>query len=224
MNEKSILSHEILKPFLEQELSMNSKVESSVNKLGHLVTTLLGQKCVSQNMTRERDIFWDANHFGLDKVSFFQDLPDTIKAVALALLTDHNLNESYYIEKVGMSYCAKMILLSESEEEKALYSAIAGDEATHLYEVRNFLRAGQEQTYRGNGFLKFIAETVQNESPKICQAILQVGLEGYGIGYYHWLKQGCLDKGFQNVLARIITDEASHHGSGVIITSQNKKG
>jgi hypothetical protein len=130
------------------------------------------------------------------------------------------LNESYYIEKLGMSYCAKMILMSESEEEKALYSTFACDEATHLYEVKNFLHENQQQTYRGNGFLKFIADVVQNESPKVCQAILQVGLEGHGIGYYHWLNNGCLDRDFQNVLRRIISDEASHHGSGVTIASQ----
>ncbi len=221
-NIKTTLDYQTLTAFLEQERAMNTKVESGQPKLNHLVNTLMAQKCVSHGATRERDYFWDAAYFGMDQVGMYQAMPEEMKILALKLLTDHNLNEAYYIEKTGMSYAAKMILLSESEEEKALYSSIACDEATHLYEVKNFLNPGLEATYQGNGFLKFIADTAAQGSASICQAVLQVALEGHGMSHYANLRSGCLDPKFKEVLTRILLDEASHHGSGVVISINNQ--
>ncbi len=201
---------------------MNTKVTAPYSKLGALVNSMMKTKCVSHGSKREIDYFWNASHFGLDKVGIYQDLPEEVQNLILKLLTDHNLNESYFIEKMGMSYAAKMILLSESEEEKALYSAIACDEAIHLYEVKNFLNPGVEATYQGNGFLKFISDVAQTSAPKICQSVLQVSLEGHGMSYYSWLRTGCHDPYFKEVLGRIMQDEAAHHGSGVIIASQSE--
>jgi len=119
-----------------------------------------------------------------------------------------------------MSFCAKMILLSKTQDEKSLYSLFAADEATHLREVQNFMEFDPAPRLAGNPFLELIADVVQKQSPEICHGILQVMIEGYGIHHYTALKNGCTDPAFKSVLARIIQDEAAHHGSGVLFTSQ----
>ena len=216
-------SFPMLAPLLTKDIIMNTGKSSEFCKIDLLVENLFNKHCLNISQNQRSKYFWDSNHYGLNKVKFFGDCKDDLKELILTQLTDFFLNESYYIEQAGISYAAKMCLLADNIDEKSLYASIAFDEACHLHSIKPFLNSNNsyQQSLKGNSFLCFIAKIMQQESAPVCQAILQLCIEGHGMGYYAWLKSNCLDANFKKVLTKIIHDESSHHGSGVIFTTQN---
>src|SRR6476469_106616 len=82
--------------------------------------------------------YWDATHFGLERVTIFQDASEAEQQAIAQIASQGLLIEAYFVEKAGMGYMAKMLLLAETLEERMLYSLFAAEEATHLAQIRKF--------------------------------------------------------------------------------------
>jgi rubrerythrin len=82
--------------------------------------------------------YWDATHFGLERVAIFQGASEAEQRAIAQIASQGLLIEAYFVEKAGMGYMAKMLLLAETLEERMLYSLFAAEEATHLAQIRKF--------------------------------------------------------------------------------------
>jgi hypothetical protein len=207
-----------LVPYLDFQNVVNPPRLPDNDKIALLVDTVLSKKTVSQKQANPPAILWNEARFGLGASSYFREASSEQKQAVLSLLTKHFLAEACHIEKSGIAYAGKMILLSETIEEKSLYAIFGLDEAVHLKELENYIDFDPRISLAKNPFLHLIAEVVRLGSPEVCQSLVQVVLEGYGMNYYSFLKDHCIDPGFKNVLQRILKEEAAHHGSGVVFS------
>lgn len=160
--------------------------------------------------------FWSAAHFDLDRVSLFRESSEAEQAGILKACSAHLLEESYYIEKSGLAFTAKMVLLSETTQERMLYGLFAADEATHLHQVESYL-AAPPQAAGANPFLQLIAEIIETGGKPGLTYLIQVVLEGWGVGHYRAIAHDCRDESLGLTLKQIVKDEALHHGSGVML-------
>lgn len=160
--------------------------------------------------------FWSAAHFDLDRVSLFRSASEEEQSRVLKAASTHLLEESYYIEKSGLAFTAKMVLLSETTQERMLYSLFAADEATHLHQVESYL-AAPPRAAGENPFLKLIAEIIETGNKTGLTYLIQVILEGWGVGHYRAIAHDCRDESLGLTLKQIVKDEALHHGSGVML-------
>lgn len=159
--------------------------------------------------------YWGADWWGLDQWAPFSALePDRTKAI-LVELSRALLNETYFIEKSGSAYAAKMILLAKDTDTAQLYAHIAADEATHLTWVEPFV-APEDKVRPEGAFLGFLTSLIETASPQVLLLLVQIILEGWGLDHYRRLADGCLSPELVAVLQAILKDEALHHHSGVV--------
>ncbi len=167
--------------------------------------------------------YWNPEHFGLHQSRLFRAMgPESQRRVldscALTLLA-----ESYFIEKLGLSFTAKMTLLSETTEERMLYSLFAADEASHLSQVAVFIPGGGAALLPDNPFLRLLSETVELGSRPSLTYLIQVVLEGWGISHYQGIAHDCQVEPLARALKFIVKDEALHHGSGVALAQNQER-
>lgn len=192
--------------------------------------------------------YWDATHFGLERVAIFQDASEEEQQAIAQIASQGLLTEAYFVEKAGMGYMAKMLLLAETLEERMLYSLFAAEEATHLAHIRGFF-APQDgpptppslggtrsdlfsPQYWGDGgalkepigtddpFLRFLSDLLETEDKAILLFIIQVVLEGWGLSHYRSLAKGCCDLELGQLFEQFLQAEARHHGSGLMLFNQ----
>ncbi len=156
---------------------------------------------------------WRAAYYGLDRVRLFTAAGPGARGAILEACGRALLEEAYFIEKCGIGYAAKMVLLAESSSERQLYGLIAGDEAAHLAAVARFVEPATSA--RGNPFLALLEELVEEGDRASLQLIVQVVLEGWGLDHYRGLRDACTSHALKIALSVILADEATHHGSGV---------
>lgn len=162
--------------------------------------------------------YWDAAHFGLEGVSAYRDATPEQQTRVLERLSQFYLCESFFIERGGFTYNAKMMALVDSVEEKSLYAMFAADEANHLRYFANALASPPTDAYLRNPLLMFLADVLSVADKRSAVFVVQVMLEGFGIAHYHRLAEGCSDPVLKEQLERIVRDEAFHHGSGMVLT------
>jgi hypothetical protein len=207
----------LLAPDIEKDHTINALLNSALSKL-----------TVSQPAADIPNILWGENRFGYQKSSHFQKLSQEQKDQILRKLTELNLSLSYWIEKSGHNYGAKMILLSETLQEKSLYALFAAEEAIHLREFQNFMNFNPEWSVHQHPMLTFLSKVIAQGNKPTLVFVVQVLLEGFGMGHYHSLKEDCLHAPLKEAYSRILRDEAAHHGAGIIlapgpeISSENK--
>jgi hypothetical protein len=164
---------------------------------------------------------WRAAYHGLDRVRLFAAArPDQRRAI-LEACGRALLEEAYFIEKCGIGYAAKMVLLAESSCERQLYGLIAGDEAAHLAAIARFVTPDEEAAAH-NPFLALLAELVEEGDRQSLQLIVQVVLEGWGLDHYRGLRDACASYPLKVALTVILADEATHHGSGVAFSRESE--
>jgi hypothetical protein len=156
---------------------------------------------------------WRAAYHGLDRVRLFAGARPEQRRSILESCGRALLEEAYFIEKCGIGYAAKMVLLSESSCERQLYGLIAGDEAAHLAAIARFVEPSASA--RENPFLALLEELVEEGDRASLQLIVQVVLEGWGLDHYRGLRDACTSHALRVALSVILADEATHHGSGV---------
>lgn len=167
--------------------------------------------------TNTLETYWPAAHFGLDRVAVFRDASREAQARILAGCSRDLLAESYFIEKSGMYFAARMSLVAESAQERMLYSLFAADEAVHFSWITRYAARESVAGYLDNAFIRLLDEILQSADKPALTCIVQVVLEGWGISHYHALLRDCLDADLRAVFEKIIKDEARHHASGVIL-------
>ena len=164
-------------------------------------------------------IYWPAEHFRLHTDPTFNAATFVQKQEILRHCSASLLTEAYYIEKGGMFATSRMSLLSETLQERMLYSLFASDEATHFYWISQFTDEKLLGDYRENPFLVLLEEVSRTESKPVLTYLLQVVLEGWGIRHYHDLAKDCASASLRTVFENILKDEARHHGSGIVLAN-----
>ncbi|MDD5322057.1 MAG: hypothetical protein PHD43_15890 [Methylococcales bacterium] len=164
----------------------------------------------------EQDILWTAEWWGLHRSAVFAKL-DTAKQHAAILACNRTLmNEAYFIEKSGLAYTAKMVLMAESTDVAQLYALIGADEATHLAWIEPFIDPVDKTHPRGQ-FLILLSELIEECNPQMLVYLVQVILEGWGLNHYRLLAEGCQNPALTEAFRAILKDEALHHHSGVML-------
>lgn len=158
---------------------------------------------------------WGAEHFGLQNASAFRSLDSERRRAVLGDCARGVLEEAFFIEKLGLAFAAKMALLAESTEERAAHCLFAADEAVHLAQVGAFIPEPADDT--NDGFLRWLAEVIEDMPAQASRLLIQVLLEGWGISHYRELAKSCREPALANVLSSIARDEVLHHGAGVAL-------
>lgn len=169
----------------------------------------------------ENNAFWSAEYFGLAKSTLFNSLAPDRKTQILESLSLGILEEAQFIELAGMSFTAKMSLLSEDQRQRQLYSFFAADEARHYRLINSIIGEPKAETLNNNSFLKYLGDVIQNESRLPLMFLSQVILEGWGLTHYTNLSENAQSEKVTVILKSIVADEARHHGSGVVMFSEN---
>jgi rubrerythrin len=122
-------------PLLDEGDKLNRILAST---LGNQLPTATQLSYSYQSRLQPPQPYWDATHFGLERVAIFQDATEEEQWAITQIASQGLLLEAYFVEKAGMGYMAKMLLLAETLEERMLYSLFAAEEATHLSQIRSF--------------------------------------------------------------------------------------
>jgi tRNA isopentenyl-2-thiomethyl-A-37 hydroxylase MiaE len=168
--------------------------------------------------------FWPASYFNLDQVTVCRNSNEAEKRAILLGCSHSVLAEAYYIEKCGMYFASKMCLLSESAQERMLYSLFAADEAVHFNWISGFAHAESVKEVENSPFIRLLDEVLRKENRTTLSYIVQVILEGWGISHYHALAKSCLDDGLAAVFENVIRDEGRHHAGGLALFNELRPG
>lgn len=160
------------------------------------------------------DYYWPADYYDFSDPEYFDSLDDHDKHKVLTKLSDKMLTEAYFIEKAGIVFGAKMLLLAESEDERELYARTINEECNHLDIIRTFLG---DREYKSIEIFEFIKRTIETGNKDYLVYCVQILLEGYGIMHYKKLASYCLSADLKLGLETILKDEYLHYGSGKIL-------
>ncbi len=164
---------------------------------------------------------WTAEWWGLANCPIFQQLSTDKQQQIISGCNRGILNESYFIEKSGLAYTAKMILLADNTDVAQLYALIAADEARHLAWIEPYV-VPEDKTRPGGAFLDFLSMQIETLPPRLLVFLVQIILEGWGMDHYHRLAKGCQSQSLSAVLLSIVKDEALHHKSGTVLFEGRK--
>ncbi len=160
------------------------------------------------------DAPWDASYFGLDRVAVFRQAPAETRRRILAGCAEDVLREAVGVERLGLTFAARMVLLAETTEARMTYSLFGADEAMHLAAIGRYLASPEADTPPRDPFLCLLTEAI-NEGPRLGLAfVVQVVLEGWGLVHYGTLSRECRSPDVAATFAGILRDEALHHGAG----------
>ncbi|MBD1862556.1 MULTISPECIES: ferritin-like domain-containing protein [Trichocoleus] len=209
-------------PLLDEGDKLNRILAST---LGNQLPTATQLSYSYQSISQLPQPYWDATHFGLERVAIFQDASSTEQQAIAQIASQGLLLEAYFVEKAGMGYMAKMLLLAETLEERMLYSLFAAEEATHLAQIRGFFAPQdegeeKESTSTDDPFLRFLSDLLETEDKAILLFIIQVVLEGWGLSHYRSLAKGCSHLELGQLFEQFLQAEARHHGSGLMLFNQ----
>ena len=185
--------------------------------LARVLEAALGAQGVETKPNGSPKICWGAERYGLQKSTAFNRLGADGQSALLLRLTELNLSLSYFIEKSGHHFAAKMILTSETSEEKTLYALFGSEEATHLRMFRNEMWFTPTAATHFHPLLPVLSDVISEGSHDALVFVIQVLLEGFGIGHYSALRETCVDPDLRASLTRILRDEARHHGAGLVL-------
>ena len=155
---------------------------------------------------------WNAAFFRVERVARFRNANAGARRAVLEACAAGLLAESWFIERCGVTFCAKMTLLSQSLEEQRAYALIGADEATHSAWLEPWIA---DRDGEADPFNRFIVGLVEAGSAQPLAFLLQVVLEGFGIVHYTDLAAACLDAPLAATLRRMARDEAMHHAVGL---------
>ena len=212
---------EILEKYYNLERTANAPHLPMESKIHSLLNKSTKKMLVSERKDSYPEFFWDEQRFNLYKSSLFRGLNQEKRNIILKTLSNHSLMTSYYIEKSAICLSSKLVSLSESIEEKAMYTMIGAEEVYHWLEFQNFINFVPEQYPNNSLLIKSIGDLTQKCDKLTSIYVGQVFLEGFGMHFYRSLGESCLDKDLSLVFDRIIEDEARHHGTALVIFNRD---
>ena len=112
--------------------------------------------------------------------------------------------------------------ISDTIEEKSLYSLFVAEEATHLKEFTNFMNFDIDLKHHWHPMLNCLSQAIQEGEKNTLTFIIQVLLEGFGIAHYASLRDDCSNELLKKTYDQILIDEARHHGAGIILSGKAK--
>lgn len=213
-----------LKSYLTDDLIFCARGLEAGHPLSNLLDRALEQYGVPKAGSTVPSILWGPERYGLDRSPVYLGLEPEAQDEVLQKISRWNLSVSFHIEKSGHSFAAKMALLSERMEEKSLYCLIAAEEAIHLRLFENFIRFEPAPVADCHPMLAPLARVIREGSREACLLMVQVLLEGFGMGHYRSLMEDCRDPALVQVFQRILKDEARHHGAGLVLAKESKSG
>lgn len=188
-------------------------------KLTSAVKSPHGQSNLAVQAPVAEAIYWDASYFKLHRVNLFEAASAQEQAAILKRANQALFEEAYLIEKAGMGYMAKMVLLAESTEERMLYGLFTADETSHFSQICQFVPA--DGIHTDNAFLRLVEELAESSDKRVLLFVIQVVLEGWGLSHYRSLAEHCRDRAFSQVLQGFLQAEARHHGTGATLFNQS---
>ena len=159
---------------------------------------------------------WDAAFFKLESASIFQLATDEEKARILQMAGQALLAESYFIEKAGVGYMAKMTLMAETTEERMLYALFGADEAMHLSALKPLVPEA-DRLGTTDPFLRLLETVLESGDRAVLLFVIQVVLEGWGLSHYRSLSRGCCNPILAELFYSFLQAEAKHHSTGVTL-------
>jgi hypothetical protein len=203
-----LLSHTFHREGRFLPLESASSLESS------LETQALG---LGQEQPLEAEpIFLNAGFFALENVSLFQSWKHSQQISFLQSASQQVLEESYFIEKIGITYAHLLFQHAESIEEQILYSLIGAEEAAHFYFLCPYLPPQDPQSFSRHPFLCLLQEILKTGDKYSLIFMIQVILEGWGLHHYQRLAQASSSPLLRSVFQKILHDEVKHHKSGML--------
>ncbi|MEH2093154.1 ferritin-like domain-containing protein [Nostoc sp.] len=189
----------------------------SDNRLRRILTAALSNQKNYDNYPQLN--YWDAEFFNLHQVQIFQQSNNDEQFSILELANRSLLEESYLIEKAGVGYMAKMVLLAETVEERILYGLFTADEASHLQQISYFLPE-MEVNSTDDPFLRLLSEVVESADKTVLLFVLQVVLEGWGLSHYRRLAKECRYPVLAELFSSFLQSESRHHATGTTLFNQ----
>ena len=213
--EKKIYENRIDSPNLVTESNIDKKINSII------CAAMKERNPTLKDKSEESRPYWKKDFFNLNKAPIFNELNEDAQNHILTECAQGMLEESYYIEKSGTHYTSKMMLLSESTQEKMLYATIAYDEVVHFHSICSFLYR-DPSSFNNQSFICLLKEMIETGDKPTLTFIIQVLLEGWGITHYQQLMKNAQDPNLAQAFREILADEARHHGSGVTLFEASK--
>jgi rubrerythrin len=203
-----------LSEYLTINRTMGFQLEDLSGKSGKLLDSLLKKKFNLQEKKNDKHLYWDAEAYGLQATTLFKSSNESDKLAILKTLNDLRFMEALSIEKAGIHYHSKMVLLSDKLDEKSFYAAFVADEMKHFHSFLQFTEVETPAAYiDSNPFLQLINFAIK-EGDRDCMIVfLQNILEGLGMSYYRDLKDTTNDDSLRGELDTLLKDEAFHVGS-----------
>ncbi|MBC7661415.1 MAG: hypothetical protein H7249_17100 [Chitinophagaceae bacterium] len=161
-------------------------------------------------------IYWDAKSLGLDHVEAFRLASHDVQNHILRDCTQSLMREAFAIERAGMAFAAKMVLLSDDLESRILYSQFGFQEASHYQAIAAYIPA-EPRGLDEDPFLALLKDAIERGGRMSLTLIIQVLLEGWGLLHYKKLAKDCLSAELAEEFRLIVQDEAHHHGSGIAL-------
>lgn len=187
-----------------------------------LISILASSTQTSKAKNTSTKIYWNESFYGLSKSKIYTDLPEDKKHEILYQLNQKGLCLSYFIEKYGLNYGAKMVLSSETVEEKSLYTVFGADEVRHRLLLEPFIQMQIPDNIEFHPLLPLLALTLEEANKEATTFVIQVVLEGFGIYHYANLRDACQSEELKNAYTEILKDEVNHHGMGVCLTANKQ--
>jgi hypothetical protein len=192
------------------------------HKLVPLLESVLASRGVNRNAATPMPFYWDASFYGLQNVTWYSELSASRQESVLAELSRGFLREACFIERFGFDYTSKLMLLSETIEEKSTFALMASDEARHLNGMLPFLDFEPGNSYTREPLVMLLADILRSDDRQGLIFLLQALLEGYGLFHYSHLMHGCNNAELQAAIGRILKDEGFHHASGVSMLDEKE--
>lgn len=161
-------------------------------------------------------IYWSAQSLGLDAVAAFREADAGLQNLILQEASYSLLREAFAIERAGMAFASKMVLLSDDLESRILYSQFAAQEAAHYQAIAAHI-PHEPTDLDQDPFLALLKDSIETCDRMTLTLIIQVFLEGWGLLHYKKLAKDCLSPALTEEFKQILQDEANHHGSGVAL-------
>lgn len=215
--------HQKLSPFLDHKSVVTLEHIDPKNKINTIINNATKNSVVTSNLQNMPTDYWGDQQYNLKDSSFFKALDNKIKEKILSAFGLHTLYTSYYIEKLAVSFCAKMVLLAETVEEKALYSIIGAEEAEHWLEFKNLLPGLPEDADYQSPFIDALQDCIEKSDRLTSMFMAQNLLEGFGLIHYGHLRDTTRNKTLKAVFTKILEDESRHHGSAIVLFQNCKK-
>ncbi|MFO0725922.1 MAG: hypothetical protein U1E65_19210 [Myxococcota bacterium] len=159
---------------------------------------------------------WEPSQFGLDRSSAWQAADEQDQRLIHALVARSTLEEAYFLEKIGLAYCARAAHLADTTEASMLYALFAAEEAAHVRTLAKHL-PDNRPTPEKTGLAAVTAQAIEQGSEATAGFVAQVLLEGWIVDHYSALARACRSDGLRLAFLSIAKEEGAHHEAGVIV-------